>query len=261
MGKRSYRAVAVEAARRGGAVLMKYFGTGVKVRHKGANNLVTEADLRSEAAVTGVLRRHFPDHQVLSEETRYPATPSPYKWIIDPLDGTTNYARDYPCFSVSIALEKDGVLELGVVFNPVLDELFVAGRRRGATLNGRRLRVSGVARLSASFLATGFPYDIRTNPDNNLNHFAALARRSLAIRRNGSAAIDLCYVAAGRFDGFWERRLSPWDMAAGVLIVEEAGGKVTDFQGNPLDIYTEAVVASNRRIHRALLDVIRSNHH
>lgn len=259
MGYNSFRKTAVEAARKGGAVLMKHFGTGVKVRHKGAIDLVTEADLRSEKCITDILRDRFPDHQILSEETTYPSAPSPYKWIIDPLDGTTNYAHNYPCFAVSIGLELNGVMALGVVFNPVLDELFVAERGHGATLNGKRIRVSKTLRLDTSLLATGFPYDIRTHPDNNLNHFGHFALRSLAIRRPGSAAIDLCYVAVGRFDGFWELRLSPWDMAAGTLIVQEAGGKLTDFQGRPLDIYGGQVVASNRKIHTAMLDVLQMN--
>lgn len=257
MGQKSVRKSAIEAARAGGVVLMKYFGTGVKVHRKGAINLVTEADLRSEKRVTDILRNYYPEHQILSEETTYPSSASPYKWIIDPLDGTTNYAHNYPCFSVSIGFEKAGKLELGVVYNPILDELFVAERHNGATLNGRRIHVSAAARLADSFLATGFPYDIRTNPNNNLDHFVNLALRARAVRRNGSAAIDLCYVAAGRFDGFWELRLSPWDMAAGALILQEAGGKITDFQGNPLNIYQEQVVASNRKIHNTLLNVLQ----
>ncbi len=257
-----YLKVAVEAARRAGRLLLRYSGGDVAVRRKGPINLVTQADLDSEREIVEVIRWHFPDHQFLAEEGRYPQPRSSFRWIIDPLDGTTNFAHGYPCFSVSIALEARGRVLLGVVYQPVLGELFTAVRGEGAYLRPgdsgkkRKIAVSRTRRLAESLLATGFPYDIHTNPENNLDHFANFAFSATAIRRAGSAALDLCYVGCGRFDGFWELRLSPWDLAAGSLIVMEAGGRVTDFAGNRASIYGSAIVASNGLIHKEMLEVL-----
>jgi myo-inositol-1(or 4)-monophosphatase len=184
---------------------------------------------------------------------------SRYRWIIDPLDGTTNFAHGFPVYAVSIGVEYDGNLLAGAVYDPTRDELFTGEAERGAYLNGRPIRVSDTAQLEAALTVTGFAYDIRDTADNNLDHFAQFALKAQGVRRTGSAALDLCYVAAGRFDGFWEVRLSPWDMAGGVVIVQEAGGRITDLRGNAHSIYQPEVVASNGRIHGEMLEVIRAN--
>jgi myo-inositol-1(or 4)-monophosphatase len=257
LSNREYRQIAVEAAKEGANILLKYFGSKIEIRRKGKINLVTEVDMRSEERIIEVVRSYFPDHQILAEEGQYAAKRSPYKWIIDPLDGTTNYAHGYPCFSVSIGLEVEGEVVLGVVYQPLLDELFIAEKGNGATLNQRKISVSQTEALDSSLLGTGFPYDVHTNRENNLNYFNRFALNAQAIRRDGSAAIDLCYVAAGRFDGYWELRLSAWDVAAGSLIVTEAGGRVTDFKGNKCNIYGEQVAASNGRIHDQMLSILQ----
>jgi myo-inositol-1(or 4)-monophosphatase len=233
--------------------------SGFAVRHKGETNLVTEVDLASEELIVSRIRRAFPDHAILAEEAQ-PVRPSGRAptWIIDPLDGTTNYAHGYPAFSVSIGLEVDGALELGVVYNPNLEELFEAQRGKGAQLNGAPIRVSSTSSLSESLLATGFPYDIRTTNVTNLDNFAAFSLQARGVRRAGSAALDLCYVAAGRFDGFWELKLSPWDCAAGYLMVREAGGMVTNLKGEPGSIYEPESLASNGCIHRQMIAVLRA---
>jgi myo-inositol-1(or 4)-monophosphatase len=245
-----------EAALQAGALLMEKMRSGFKVAHKGETNLVTEADIAAEQLIVSHLRQDFPDHAILAEENHSNARRGQYTWIIDPLDGTTNYAHGYPVFAVSIGLEVDGELEWGIVYNPNTDERFTARRGQGAFLNGDRLRVSKTATLDKSLLVTGFPYDVRTNPDNNLDYFAGFMLRSQAVRRIGSASLDFCYLAAGRFDGFWELELHPWDMAAGVLIAREAGATVTDFGGAPLSIYQLRCVASNGLIHKQMLEVL-----
>lgn len=246
-------AVALEA----GGLLISLFRRPLEVSHKGEINLVTEADLAAEALIIRRLSEEFPGHGVLAEETHAQGERRPQRWIIDPLDGTTNYAHGLPVFCVSLALETGGIVEWGVVYNPCLDEMYTARRGEGAFLNGSPLRVSPACDLGASLLATGFPYDIRSGRGTNLDYFAEFALRSLAIRRFGSAALDLCYVAAGRFDGFWELKLHPWDCAAGYLIVREAGGRVTNFLGEPGSIYEQECVASNALIHDQMLGVIR----
>ncbi len=260
-----FRKVAVQAALKAGEILIQHAGRVKKVGYKDEVNLVTEVDCLSEEAIIKMIRSQFPDHGILTEESEGKKSKSAYKWVIDPLDGTTNYAHDFPSYCVSIALEKDGEIHLGVVYNPNLDELFVAEkgrgaflfRERGSTKNKRKISVSQTARLSQSLLATGFPYDIRTSQIDNLNHFANFYKRSQAIRRAGSAALDLCYLAMGRFDGFWELKLSPWDMAAGSLLVTEAGGKVTDFSGGAFKIYLKEILASNGKIHQQMIDVLK----
>ncbi|MFH1858120.1 MAG: inositol monophosphatase family protein [Candidatus Omnitrophota bacterium] len=250
---------AVRTALKAGKILMDRYGKVLEISQKGRHslNLVTDIDKKSEHYIVQSLLKAFPNHQILAEEGSLSKTTSPYKWLIDPLDGTTNYLHGFPFFSVSIALEMEGEAVFGVVYAPMLRELFVAERGRGATLNGKQIQVSQEADLSRSLLATGFPYDIREAKRNNLDYFAAFAKKVRAIRRAGAASIDLCYVACKRFDGFWELRLQPWDLAAGVLAVEEAGGKVSNFSGKKLNIYHDDTVASNGKIHAALLETIQ----
>ncbi len=243
-------------AREAGRILLDRYRTGIAVEHKGAVNLVTEADLAAEEWIVARIRREYPSHAILAEEKHNRETEAEVRWIIDPLDGTTNYAHGYPAFSVSIGLEAGGILEWGAVFDPVRDELFTGRRGCGAFCNGAPLRVSSVPSLDTSLLATGFPYDIRTDARTNLENFCAFAVRTQGIRRSGSAALDFCAVAGGRLDGFWEIKLNPWDCAAGYLIVREAGGTVTNFGGRFGSIYDREVVASNGRIHGEILAVL-----
>ena len=228
-----------------------------RVEHKGAVDLVTEADRLSEQAIVETIRSAYPNHSILAEEGTGQEDSSVLRWIVDPLDGTTNYTHGYPCYSVSLALEHQGRIDLGVVYDPLRDELYEARRGDGARLNGRRIHVSATGGLTDSLLATGFPYDIRTSPDNNLDYFARFALQAQGIRRDGSAALDLCYLAAGRFDGFWEMKLSPWDVAAGALIVSEAGGRLSNFTGGPFRIDGAQVIASNGRIHEQMIAVLQ----
>ncbi|GAB4276855.1 MAG: inositol monophosphatase family protein [Deferrisomatales bacterium] len=215
-------------------------------------DLVTEADLACEAAIRQVLARRAPGTAVLGEEEGASGDGAD-RWVVDPLDGTTNYAHGYPVFCVSIAWEEEGVARLGVVYDPLRDELFTAQAGRGARLNGETIRVSAAARLAEALLATGFPYDRRTNPRTNYEAFCRLTHLTQGVRRGGSAALDLAYVAAGRLDGFWEPGLRPWDTAAGALLVAEAGGRVSGFRGQPFDPYRDEVVATNGALHGALL--------
>jgi myo-inositol-1(or 4)-monophosphatase len=248
---------AIEAARKAGALLLRYAATGFEIEYKNPINLVTDADRAAEQCVIDHLRTYFPDHHFLAEERgRDDEGSSPYRWIIDPLDGTTNFAHRYPAYCVSIGLEHDGRCIIGVVFDPSRNDLFTAVEGRGAHVNGQPLHVSETKTLDSSLLVTGFAYDIRETKRNNLDHFAKFALKAQGLRRTGSAALDLCYVAAGRFDGFWEVRLNPWDMAAGSIIVREAGGHLTNFSGKELSIYGQELVASNGRIHEAMLAVL-----
>ena len=249
---------AVDAGRGAGKLLLEYARSGFRVHHKNPINLVTDADHAAEQLIIGHIRAQFPTHRFLAEEQgRVEQTPSPYLWIIDPLDGTTNFAHGYPVYCVSIGLEYMGHCILGTVFDPSRDELFTAVEGSGAQLNDRPISASDTTTLNDSLLVTGFAYDIRETPRNNLNHFAKFALKAQGLRRTGSAALDLCYVAAGRFDGFWEVRLNPWDMAAGSVIVREARGQLTDFSGSDLSIYGHELVASNGHIHQAMLRVLR----
>ena len=253
-----FRSTAIEIARRAGALLRAEVGKRRQIAFKGSpTNLVTEMDRRAEALIIDGLRAEFPGHAILSEERGTVGGPASHRWIVDPLDGTTNYAHGIPVFCVSIGLEVDGQPRLGVVYDPNLDECFVAERGNGARLNGERLSVSETPVLNESLLATGFPYSIRESPHNNLAEFAAFSLRCRGVRRMGSAVLYFCYVAAGRLDGYWELRLGPWDAAAGGLMVEEAGGRVTNLTGGPLDLDRPAVVASNGRIHDEMLRVLK----
>jgi myo-inositol-1(or 4)-monophosphatase len=254
-----YRRVAVETAKRAGALLRAEAGKRRQISFKGSpTNLVTEMDRRAEALIIDSIRAAFPAHAILSEERGAVGGPSSHRWIIDPLDGTTNYAHGIPIVGVSIALQVDGQIRLGVVYDPNLEECFVGERGKGAWLDGRPLSVSRTPTLNESLLATGFPYGIRETPRNNLAEFAAFSLRCRGVRRMGSAVLYFCYVAAGRLDGYWELRLGPWDAAAGALIVEEAGGRVTNIEGGPLDLERPAVVASNGVIHDEMLEVLRT---
>ncbi|HEY5627440.1 MAG TPA: inositol monophosphatase family protein [Nitrospira sp.] len=253
-------AVAIDAARAAGVVLRTYAKSGFQVSHKNPINLVTDADHAAEQCIIQHIRARFPSHRILAEERGSETESlSRYHWVVDPLDGTTNFAHGFPFYAVSIGVEDEGCGLIGVVFDPVRDELFTAQTGDGARLNGQPIRVSSTAQLDQSLLVTGFAYDIRDTPNNNLNHFSRFALQVQGLRRTGSAALDLCYVAAGRFDGFWEVKLSPWDMAAGVVILQEAGGKVTDFKGQSHSIYQPELVASNGLVHDAMLTILRED--
>jgi myo-inositol-1(or 4)-monophosphatase len=247
-------------ARAAGALLMKHFRSArfadgkrsIKIEYKGEVDLVTEADRQAEALITRELRARWPEHNVLGEEGARNETGSPYRWYIDPLDGTTNFAHSYPVFCVSLALEKDNQLFAGVIFDPSRDELFAAEQGGGTWLNGKRVGVSTTADLAESLLGTGFPSHKRhQNP--NIHFYHQLTLRSHGVRRAGSAALDLANVACGRYEGFWEFNLNPWDTAAGVVLVREAGGNVTDFRGGPFDVRSREVCATNGAIHAELL--------
>ncbi len=251
---------AIQTARDAGRILAERFGrASLQVQHKGDINIVTEADLAAERLIVERIRSYYPRHAILTEEAGALANvehgASDYKWIIDPLDGTTNYAHGYPCFCTSIGLEYKGELVAGVVYDPTRDELFAAERGAGATLNGRTIRVSEVADLNRALLCTGFPYDVR---DRNAfaRHFTNFILHAQAVRRDGAAALDLVYVACGRFDGFWEEGLQPWDAAAAIVIIEEAGGRVTRYDGTPATIYAPPIMASNSLVHDAMMRVL-----
>ncbi len=250
--------IAIKAAHEGGRVLLQKFGGVLDVGFKGAIDLVTEADRAAEEAVVGIIRHTFPRHAVLAEEAEHGLSEGEYRWIIDPLDGTTNYTHGFPWFAVSIGLEVEGEIVLGVVYNPFHQELFVAERGRGAFLNDIQIRVSSVASLDAALLATGFPYDRKHSAVNNYDHFVNFQQTAQACRRAGSASLDLAYLAAGRLDGFWEMKLKPWDVAAGKVLVEEAGGRISDFDGSPLDIKGKECLASNGMIHERMQEVLKS---
>ncbi len=251
------RNVATDVAMQAGQLLREHFGTALNVRHKGEIDLVTEADEAAERLIVDELRRQFPLDGILAEEGGGGDVDRERLWIIDPLDGTTNFAHGYPIFGVSIALEIAGELALGVVYQPVLNELFTAVKGGGAFLNGAPIRVSATERLDASLLCSGFSYD-RGETRAALPLWARMVLSAQGVRRDGAAALDLCYVAAGRFDGFWERPLQAWDVAAGALIVVEAGGLVSDYEGNPHQTRGRQVVASNGRIHGQMLQIISS---
>jgi len=246
--------IALEA----GSLLVQRLGSA-RVSKKGDIDLVTEADIAAEELIIDRIRSYHPQHGILAEESGEAVavgnTSSSWRWIIDPLDGTTNYAHGYPCFCVSIGVEHNGVLELGVIYDPMRNEMFAAERGQGATLNDRRIRVSDVEELNRAMLCTGFPYNVRERPDF-AHDFATFTMNAQAVRRDGSAAIDLAYVACGRFDGFWEDGLNPWDMAAGVLLIQEAGGRVTNFEDQPLSIYTKKVLATNGLVHEPMLQLL-----
>jgi len=249
---------AIETARDAGRLLLEKFDRNIKVSKKGDINLVTEADLASEALIIERIKSYYPQHSILAEESGNAVVMgnSTWKWIIDPLDGTTNYAHGYPCFCVTIALEHNGEITVGVSYDPTRDEMFSAERGRGASLNNKSIRVSPTEELSESLVVTGFPYDFKSRPnfERNLMQFMWNSR---GVRRDGSAAIDMAYVACGRFDGFWEDGLNPWDMAAGVLLIEEAGGQVSGYDGSKFSIYSPPVLATNGLIHSQMSRILQ----
>jgi len=245
-----------ETALSAGRILMDGLKKKRTVRLKGRVDLVTEIDIKAEKFITGEIARVFPSHAILAEESGENQKTDIHRWVIDPLDGTTNYAHGYPAFCVSMGYEVEGKIVAGVIYNPVLDELFYAVAGKGAFLNRKRIHVSTESVLSKSLLATGFPYDIAETKIDNLDNFAVMYKESRGIRRAGSAALDLCYVACGRFDGFWELKLHPWDTAAGHLFVTEAGGVVTDFNGQHYSIYGGEILASNGRIHTQIQKIL-----
>jgi len=254
------RDLAIELSRAAGALLRAKLHERRVIAHKGVIDLVTDADRAAESLIAERLRVAFPDHQLLGEEGARSAAvasqASPYRWVIDPLDGTTNYTHGYPHFAVSIGLEREGDPILGAVYDPMLDELFVAQTGCGATLNGVRLAVSSATTLIDSLLATGFPYDLERRRESNAL-WEAFNERAQGVRRAGSAALGLCYVAAGRLDGYWERPLRPWDMAAGAIIITEAGGQISRLDGEPFTIDAGEIVATNRHLHAPMLEIIR----
>jgi myo-inositol-1(or 4)-monophosphatase len=250
---------AIQTARDAGSLLAERFGRELRVMNKSELDLVTESDLASERLIIDRIKTYHPRHAILAEESGASspvnAEKSEWRWIIDPLDGTTNYAHGYPCFCVSIGLEHQGRIELGVIYDPLRDEMFTAERGEGASLNGRRVTVSRTDKLTGALLCTGFPYDVRERSEF-ARHFANFIMNAQAVRRDGAAALDLAYVACGRFDGFWEEGLKPWDVAAGSLMVEEAGGRVSNYAGGPLSIYAPPILASNGLVHEQMMSVL-----
>ncbi|QJB34167.1 inositol monophosphatase [Chitinophaga oryzae] len=247
----------LKATEAGGKILQQYFNGVFEVSSKSTvNDLVTEADKKSEAVIIEVIRDTYPDHFILSEEVGAMETDSAYKWIIDPIDGTVNFANGIPICCVSIGVEKEGEMVLGAVYNPFMNELFVAEKGKGATLNDKPIHVSAKASVATSCLVTGFPYKWEESDRNPLQVLTSVIQQGIPVRRLGSAAIDLCWVACGRFDGFWEHHLQAWDSAAGYLMVEEAGGKVTDFSGDKYSPYQNDILATNGHIHSELRNLI-----
>lgn len=249
---------AIETAREAGGLLLEKFGKKLNVSMKGDINLVTEADLASEKLIIERIRSYHPQHSILAEESGEAVIiggANKWKWIIDPLDGTTNFAHGYPCFCVTLALEHDGEIVIGVTYDPTRNELFAAEKGQGASLNNKPIHVSAARDLSESLIVTGFPYDFKQREDF-ARHLTDFLLQSRGVRRDGSAAIDMAYVACGRFDGFWEEGLNPWDVAAGVLLIEEAGGRVTYYDDTPFSIYAPPICASNGLIHEQMLTVL-----
>ncbi|MFN8359410.1 MAG: inositol monophosphatase family protein [Candidatus Kapaibacterium sp.] len=253
--------LAIYAAQTAGNVLRTGFGSAFTISSKSErHDLVTDYDYRSEQAIISTIKATYPHHRFLAEEsgaTQDSSDESSVRWIIDPLDGTVNFAHTVPVFSVSIAAEVDGELFCGVIYQPMLDELFIAEKGKGAWLNGQQINVSATSKLSDSFLVTGFPYIVAENPSNCIDHFSRFLQLGIPIRRLGSAALDLAYTAAGRFDAFWEVSLSPWDVAAGILLVREAGGKVRDYSGEEYVMGNGPIIASNGLFDQEIVDVLR----
>lgn len=250
---------ATSFAREAGAILREGYGRVHAPEKKGRIDLVTEYDKRSEALLLSLIQSRFPTHGILAEESGVHSGSTPVRWICDPLDGTTNYAHNYPFFAVSVGVEVAGAMAAGVVYDPVRDELFAAAAGHGATLNDAPIRVSGITAIEEALLVTGFPYDVREFPQRHLPLFQDFLLRAQGVRRDGSAALNLCYLAMGRFDGMWEGNLSPWDIAAGSLIVREAGGVITGYRGEPLRLDGRRIAAAHPTLHARLLEVIAAH--
>ena len=253
-----YKQTLINATEAGAKELKKFFNGTFKISNKeGINNLVTEADHAADKAIIAVIKKAFPDHGIVSEETEEFVSESEYKWIVDPIDGTVNFANGIPICCVSIGLEYKNAMLMGAVYNPIMDEFFFAEKGEGATLNNNKISVSNKTEVLRSCLVTGFPYTYLDQPNGPLQVFERLIRRGIPVRRLGSAAIDLCWVAAGRFDGFYEHQLNAWDSAAGFLIVEEAGGKVTDLKGDTYSPYQPGIIATNGSLHDELVEWVQ----
>ena len=258
MNMDNYLREAEAIAHKAGRMIKENINTSTEIFFKGAVDLVTDFDNRAQRMIFDHLSSCYPEHDFMGEEGLSKDRGGEFRWIIDPLDGTTNYAHGFPIFCVSIALERKGEIVVGVVFDPMREEMFSAEKGGGAFLDGKKIQVSSVDDLDKSLVATGFPYDLRQTRVNNIDHFNNFLVRVQAIRRCGSAAMDLCYVACGRFDGFWELKLNPWDVAAGVLIVEEAGGNISDFKNGEFSIFGSEILASNGLIHNQMVEVLQS---
>ena len=249
---------AVEMAKKAGKIHLKYFRNIKSVKYKGSfTNLVTNADFESEKLIKSMIKNRYPAHGIIAEESGPENIDKEYRWIIDPLDGTVNFAHGFPLFCVSIAVQKNGRTIAGVVYSSLLKELFYAEEGKGAFLNGKRITVSKVKELRKAFLATGFPYTLHQRPGKQYEWFEKFCKNTQAVRRGGSASLDLCYVASGVFDGFWERELKPWDTAAAELILREAGGSVSDYSGRAFDNFGNETLASNGKIHPAMLNILK----
>jgi myo-inositol-1(or 4)-monophosphatase len=255
-----YKQTLIEATEAGAEELMRFFnGTFTISNKEGVNNLVTEADHAADKAIQSVIKKAFPEHGIVSEETAEKITASEFKWIVDPIDGTVNFANGIPICCVSIGLEQNGKMIMGAVYNPIFKEFYFAERGKGATLNDKKISVSNKTEVLRSCLVTGFPYTYLDQPNGPLQVFERLIRKGIPVRRLGSAAIDLCWVAAGRFDGFYEHQLNAWDSAAGFIMVEEAGGKVTDLKGDNYSPYQPGIIATNGIIHDELIEWVQGN--
>lgn len=254
-----YKQVMFEAAEEAAKIQLKYYNTDIEIgRKRDYNDLVTEVDKKCEAKIIEIINSYFPDHNLLGEEGGYLEKKSDYVWIVDPIDGTVNYAHAVPIYCVSIALEINGEIVLGIVYSAMTREKFWAEKGKGSWLNDKKISVSDVEFLKDGLLVTGFPYGAKDNMDHCIDHFVNFVQMGLPIRRLGSAAMDICYLACGRFDGFWEVNLNPWDVAAGYLILNEAGGKLTDFNGRNYSIYGKQILATNgRKIHGEMVEVIK----
>ncbi len=257
MDMEMYLLAAKDAAFQAGKMLKQHSSAPPKIHYKGAVDLVTDFDNRAQDMIFKSLSNHFPEHDFLAEENLSKEKGSEFCWIIDPIDGTTNFAHNFPVFCVSIAMTLEKEIKLGVIYDPMREEMFTAVKDKGAVLNNKRIHVSSVGELDKSLLATGFPYDLRESRVNNFDHFLNFATRVQGIRRGGSAALDLCYVACGRFDGFWELKLQPWDVAAGRVIVLEAGGRVSDFQNYETGLSAEESLATNGLIHEQMVNILK----
>lgn len=261
LNSQTFYSIATSIAKKVGDYQRAQLHEGFRIEYKSSVNLVTEVDKKSEAMIVQAIRDQFPHHDIMAEEGGADRKDSPYKWIIDPLDGTTNYAHGYPFFATSIALENQGQVIGGVVYDPMRDELFQAFQGEGAFLNRQPIRVSEINKLEKALMATGFAYNHREAKENNYDHFIHMMHKAQAVRRDGTAALDMCYVACGRYDGFWELNLFPWDTAAGLIIALEAGAKVSRFNGKSYTIYEKDILLSNDKIHKELLAVLCQKGH
>lgn len=254
-----YLEIAKTAAEKAGRLLKEHFYGERQIEYKGVIDPVTEVDRASEKLLVAFFRKTTPEADILAEEDDYDTSGKELLWVIDPLDATINYTHKVPIYCVSIALEHVGRPVVGVVYDPMANEMFCATSRATATMNGRPISVSKVDDIDKALMVTGFPYDKRTNPENNLDHFSEMLVSCQGVRRIGSAALDLCWTAAGRHDGYWELSLAPWDISAGMLIVEQANGRVTDFEGNPIDSHTRYILATNGLLHEQVMKILAKN--